>query len=127
MTIKVDAEGYKKLMGSRKGHKFGVTMTTDAEGKQHYPKYNGMTFQSQRELDYWRLKELEQEQGLITNLRRQVPYKLVMTVVYKSDVEWDEVGSGEHVVVDVKGHRTPEYKRKAKLMRQQHGIVIREV
>ena len=35
--------------------------------------------------------------------------------------------SGEVVVEDVKGHRTPEYIIKRKLMLWRHGIAIQEV
>ena len=88
---------------------------------------HGISFPSQREASRWIHLMFQQKYGLITNLKRQVRYELVMKTHYVSDFEYDEVPTGEHVVEDAKGYRTPLYERKKKLLRQQHGIEIHEV
>lgn len=111
-------------------------------------QYNGMTFDSARELRRWQELELLQRGGVISNLRRQVKYVLIPAqhepdttgarggvhrgkllereVAYYADFEYvDEQG---HVIVeDAKGVRTPEYVIKRKLMLYIHHIQIREV
>jgi hypothetical protein len=76
--------------------------------------------------------------GLITNLRRQVPFELIPSqrrggrvverpVRYIADFVYTE--NGEDVVEDVKSHatRTPQYIIKRKLMLWEFGIQIKEV
>jgi hypothetical protein len=92
----------------------------------HRVEVDGIKFASQREASRWIGLCYAAAAGLIKNLRRQVRYELIMVTHYVSDFEYDDVGTGQHVVEDAKGYRTPLYKRKKKLMRQQHGIEIRE-
>lgn len=101
-------------------------------------KYDGMDFDSKKELvRYCELKLLEKG-GKITNLERQVPFMLVpnqiedgrvveRAVKYIADFTYYE--NGQFVVEDVKSPvtRTDAYKIKRKLMLHIHGIRIREV
>src|SRR5512141_2795961 len=78
---------------------------------------------------YGQLKLL-QAAGEITDLKLQVAYPLTVngeTVArYIADFVYVEVASGQQVVEDYKGMRTPIYKLKARLMKAVHGITILE-
>lgn len=110
-------------------------------------EYNGMTFDSKKELRrYNELKVLERI-GQINNLQRQVKYVLIPTqrtenkigargglikgkllekeCSYYADFVYEE--NGETVVEDVKGMRTTEYVIKRKLMLYVHHIRIKEI
>ena len=92
-------------------------------------------FDSKREYQrYLQLLHL-QEEGFISDLKRQVPFillpkqtdankKSLRELKYIADFTYKE-GSRE-VVEDCKGYRTSEYKIKKKLMLWMHGITIRE-
>jgi uncharacterized protein YbaR (Trm112 family) len=86
-------------------------------------------FDSQRELGHWFQLCLMQRQGLIQNLRRQIPYILVETeefkLTYVADFVYEEKGTT--VVADSKGMITKEYAQKRKLMKSIHSITIKEM
>lgn len=111
-------------------------------------EYNGMTFDSKRELKRYKELELLQEAGEISDLQRQVKYVLIPTqrepdiigkrggvkkgkvieheCSYTADFTYlDE--DGDLVVEDSKGFRTKDYAIKRKLMLYVHGIKITEV
>lgn len=110
-------------------------------------QYNGMTFDSARELRRWQELELMQRGGMIADLQRQVKFVLIPAqrepdtigkrggvhkgkliekeVAYYADFVYTE--NGAQVVEDAKGMRTPEYVIKRKLMLYMHGIRVREV
>ena len=104
-----------------------------AEGRAKYRNkkktIGEITFDSKAEaLRYVALKRMEMAK-LISQLRCQVPYVLVVNGVlickYIADfVYLDE--AGRRVVEDVKGVRTRDYILKAKLMKACHGITILE-
>lgn len=94
------------------------------------------------------LRQME-AQGLITNLREQVPYILVPTqyksvtkvlktklkteqrvaersVSYIADFVYEDA-DGNTIVEDTKGFRTNDYIIKRKLMLYVHGIKIKEI
>lgn len=111
----------------KKPHKYGAATVVDAQGKRRWIEVDGVKFQSQREAKRWIALNILANEHAITNLRRQVRYELIMKTHYVSDFEYDDVANGQHVVEDSKGFLTETYKRKKKLMRQQHGVEIREV
>lgn len=110
----------------------------ESKYRNHRVKYDGMDFDSKKELvRYCELKLLEKG-GEITDLKRQVPFMLVpnqiedgrvveRAVKYIADFTYYE--NGQFVVEDVKSPvtRTDAYKIKRKLMLHIHGIRIREV
>lgn len=85
------------------------------------------THESKRALDLQWLQEL----GDISDLQYQVPFELVpkqtgeAAVIYRADFVYMDK-DGKRVVEDAKGHRTPEYRIKRKLMLYVHGIRILE-
>ena len=97
---------------------------------------DGIRFDSKREAKRWgELRALERD-GLISQLKRQVRFRIevngVLICVYVADFVYFD-GPREppweppNVVEDAKGVRTREYKLKAKLMRAVHRVTIREV
>jgi len=112
-------------------------------------QYDGITFDSKKE--YRRFLELKalEKAGIIKNLERQVKYVLIPAqrepdiigsrggvkkgkliereCSYYADFVYIVTETGEKVVEDVKGMRTPEYKIKRKLMLFVHHIKIKEI
>ena len=97
----------------------------------------GKTFDSQREaLRYNELTVLAKA-GYIADLKRQVKFTLIpkqrlksgkalRECAYVADFTYTDTRTGEHIVEDVKGHRTPEYIIKKKLMLHLYGIEVTE-
>lgn len=122
-----------------------------ARSKYHNKKItrDGETFDSVKEWGRWEELKLLERAGEITELRRQVKFKLIPTmrepvcemssqgVFKKGKVIEREVSYiadfvyknklGFEVVEDVKGVRTKEYVIKRKLMYYMHHIRIKEI
>ncbi len=113
---------------------------------------DGTVFDSLKEARRWDELLLLQRAGKITELRRQVKYELIpdqyatferfgkkgqrlkdgvrlleRKVVYVADFVYTNAETGENIVEDAKGVRTPEYIIKRKLMLAVHSIRIKEV
>lgn len=101
-----------------------------------------VTFDSEREAHRWDELVLLQRAGAISDLRRQVRYRLIPALRdlqgrvvekpcdYVADFVYFEKREGKaplHVVEDAKGYRTDAYVIKRKLMYQKFGVRIREV
>ena len=88
-------------------------------------------FDSNKEANYYRYLLIQQKIGKIGFLQRQVEYELneggAFSFKYISDFEYLDMVTGKKVVVDVKGFRTREYKKKKRLMKKIHGITIKEI
>lgn len=108
------------------------------ENKYHAEKdrRGDIQFDSRREARRYDELLLMEQSGLIADLRLQVKYELIPTqkkpdgktergVSYIADFVYEQ--DGKTVVEDAKGHRTPEYVIKRKLMLYLHGIAIQEV
>ena len=109
-------------------------------------EYNGMMFDSKKELKRYLELEMLEKAGEIQDLQRQVKYVLIPTqrepdeigkrggvkkgqviekeCSYVADFVYTE--NGQTVVEDTKGFKTEAYKIKRKLMLWVHGIKIRE-
>lgn len=110
---------------------------------------NGMKFDSRKEGKRYIVLLDMQSHGLISNLQTQVKYVLIPAqrepdkvgvkggkikgkliereCAYYADFTYFDNRTGETVVEDTKGFKTPEYKLKRKLMLYVHGIRIKEV
>ncbi len=81
-------------------------------------------------LEYQRFLELQlmERAGLISDLRRQIKYPLVLgnTLVCTYIADFVYCENGVEVVEDSKGFRTREYLMKKNLMKKIHGIEIFE-
>lgn len=100
---------------------------------------DGITFDSQKEAERWcQLKQLVRGKA-ITELERQVRFELIpaqhdkhgklleRSITYVADFVYIDMKTGERIVEDTKGCKTPEYIIKRKLMLYYYGIRIREV
>jgi hypothetical protein len=105
---------YKEL--SEKKHKYKAKPTV----------VNGIRFGSAKEARRYTELALLANQKQISGLELQVRYKIVIESVYVADFRYRDHKTGNIVVEDVKGFKTREYKRKKRLMREQHGIEILE-
>lgn len=119
----------------------------------HKVTIDGIEFDSKKEGNYYLyLKQLEKN-GVISNLRMQVPYEIIPAVWgerkkqlktkekteryciqkathYLADFVYIVTATGQQEVVDVKGNATrkdPVYRLKNKLMLAVHNIQIKEV
>lgn len=95
---------------------------------------DGIRFDSKAEARRYTELQLMERGGVITNLRRQVRYPLDVNGVvighYIADFTYAEITHRPPhpiVVEDVKGVRTALYRWKAKHMKAQYGIEVREV
>ena len=111
---------------------------------------DGITFDSQKEGNYYLYLKQLQENGEISNLRLQVSYEIIPTVYgekvvhlktktktvpyciqrathYVADFVYVEVATGKEHVVDVKGKTAPlteGFKLKQKLMKYMNNITV---
>lgn len=95
---------------------------------------NGQTFDSKHEAQRYADLLILQRAGVISNLRRQVPFELSQTrringvtirgCSYVADFVYDQ--NGHTVVEDAKGFKTEAYKIKRKWMAEKYGILIKE-
>lgn len=115
---------------------------------------DGITFDSKKEANAYRKLKLMEEQGLIRDLKLQVPFELIPPVYgtktkithlktkdkveevsfvrqravrYVADFVFYDVEEDCMRVIDVKGFRTKEYDLKKKMMLAFKGIEIEEI
>lgn len=92
---------------------------------------DGIEFDSAKEAIRYKTLRLLLKSGDIGLLRCQVEYELnpggSHSLKYIADFVYIITANGETVVEDVKGFRTREYKKKRRLMKKVHGIVIKEI
>ena len=96
---------------------------------------DNITFDSKKEAKRYQELLLMQKVGLITDLKRQVPFILVpafnlnkkryRNMSYIADFTYKQ--NGKEIVEDTKGYRTEVYRIKKKLMAYIYQIEIKEV
>lgn len=90
----------------------------------------GELFDSKREAEDYKVLLLRQKAGEIGLIRRQVDYELnpggTHSLIYRADFVYVETATGRTVVQDSKGMHTREYKKKRRLMKKVHRIIIKE-
>ena len=123
----------------RGGNKYGNKKVT----------IDGITFDSVKEARRWQELQLAQAAGAIGELERQVRFTLIpaqrepdtrgarggikkgklieRAVYYVADFVYTDLYTGQKVVEDTKGVKTPEYILKRKMLLYFHGIQIREI
>lgn len=89
---------------------------------------DGVRFDSKRELARWRELQLMERAGKISDLRRQITYRLDVNGVHicRYIADFVYTRDGEETVEDSKGKRTREFIHKKRLMLACHGIVVEE-
>jgi len=126
---------YRSFEAIRKGYEDEMTnYKANPRSKYRNKKveYNGMTFDSKRELARYHSLELMEKGLVISNLQRQVPFELIpkcgknRAVHYIADFVYTDE-SGNQVVEDAKAFRTRDYIIKKKLMLWRHGIEVKEI
>lgn len=111
-------------------------------------EFDGLIFDSLKEKRRYCELQILQKQGMISDLRLQVPYELLpaiyedVTVQLKTKTKTQRklvqrattyvadfvyTRDGKEVVEDTKGFRTKEYELKKKMMRSLLGIEIQEL
>lgn len=99
-----------------------------------------VAFDSKKEGKRWTQLKFMLKQGLISDLRLQVKYPLLVTgyivngkqVLVKTPpmrtyiADFVYIQDGKEIVEDAKGMKTKEYKRKKELMKLVYGIDIKE-
>ena len=112
-------EAFRLIQSKR--NKFGAVKAT----------VDGITFHSKREARRYTQLIPRVRAGQLQGFQRQVPYVLTINGVriteYRSDFEYTVTATGERIVEDSKGFRTPDYVIKRALMRAVHNIVVTEV
>ena len=99
---------------------------------------DGIVFDSAKEARRYAELKLMERAGEISNLRRQVVFELTPSIReggrvierashYIADFTYTDRRTGQMVVEDVKGKRTPEYVLKRKYMLAINKIRIKEV
>lgn len=92
---------------------------------------DGIKFDSEKEANRYKELRLLLKAGEIGLFRMQVEYELnpggTHSLKYVADFVYIITATGETVVEDVKGFRTREYKKKRRLMKKVHRIVIKEI
>lgn len=101
-------------------HKYGAIATT----------VDDIRFDSKAEARRYQELKLMERGRLIRNLELQPSFDIIINGVkvcrYVADYRFINCGTGEMVVEDCKGFKTPEYRLKKKLMKAVHGIDITE-
>lgn len=99
---------------------------------------DGILFDSKREAERWCELKLMERAGLIKDLFRQFPIKLIpaqkdengkvieRAVGYVADFVYTDTNTGKTIYEDVKGVKTKEYLLKRKMCLYFHGIRIHE-
>lgn len=103
-------------------------------------KYQGLTFDSKKEFEYYLILKDKERRGLVFNLKRQVPLEIQpafvdktgvkhRAIIYKADFVYTDRLTGTERYIDVKGSKstlTEVYKLKKKLLAYKN-IIIEEV
>lgn len=112
---------------------FGGKKPKSAKYRNKIVVVDGVRFHSQKEATHFGKLSLMAKAGFITDLQRQVPYRLVINgkkiSTYWADMQYrDEIGRLH--VIDVKSPPTRKlasYRTKKRWMEAHHGITIVEV
>ena len=99
--------------------------------------YQGLTFDSQKEFEYYLILKDKEKRGLVFNIKRQVPLEIQpaftdktgvkhRAIIYKADFVYTDRLTGTTRYIDVKGFKTEVYKLKKKLLAYKN-IIIEEV
>lgn len=103
----------------QKRTKFGNT-ATDVEGEVIHSKKEAARYKSLR---------MALKAGRIGFLARQVQYELneggSHSLIYIADFQYVDKQTGKLIVEDTKGFQTKEFKKKQKLMKKIHGIILK--
>lgn len=116
----VEACGARVSLNPSANNKYGARRTRKGQN----------IYDSAKEADRGTVLLLEQRAGRITDLRRQVTIEIVIdgvcVLTYKADFVYREEDSGQIIIEDPKGARTPLYRLKKSLIESLSPLRIRE-
>ena len=119
----LSAEDYKKLSNIKtQPSKFRAKPTT----------IDGIRFDSKLEASYYRILKIRESQGEIEGLVLQPVFELHGITGHKicdyvaDFLYWDNM-TNRREIVDCKGVLTPLYRMKRRMMKDEHGIEIKEI
>lgn len=128
--MRISNETYKKLLGNSinvKQNKY----------KNKKVIYDGIKFDSKREMAFYVKLKLLEEKGKIKELELQKTYELQPSfkvnsktyrkITYKADFSYVSTEDDKLHIVDTKGFRTEVYKLKRKMFAYKYGIEIEEI
>lgn len=132
--MRISEEEYRRLVG---------TPPTKSKYNNNKPEYydpdlkQTITFDSNKEFEYYLILKDRQKRGEIKHLRRQVTIEIqpgftdskgnkIQPITYKADFIYYDLDDNIEHVVDVKGFKTEVYRLKKKLLAYK-GIYIEEV
>jgi len=128
--MRVSDRLYKKFLNNSIDQKKSKYHNTKVE-------YNGIKFDSIKEMKTYQLLEYRQKIGEIKELKLQVPYELIpkykmnnktiRKAQYIADFTYISTKDNKLHVVDTKGFKTDVYRLKKKMFEYQYGIEIEEV
>lgn len=105
-------------------HKYGVAPRAER-------MVDGITFDSKAEARRFRELQLLERGKRITLFESQPKFEFIYRgehiFTYRADFRYRDLETGQIVIEDVKGFRTPLYRLKKKLIEAAHGITITEV
>jgi ribosomal protein S8 len=104
--------------------------TLKSKYKNERTEVDGIVFMSQREAGRYIALRYLKNAGKIKDLKLQVEYELnpggTHSLKYIADFQYYDIETGQTIVEDCKGFRTPVYRKKRKLMLKVHNIQILE-
>lgn len=119
MTETISAQAYRDMTKPKK-----------SKYRNKKTKVGDRTFDSRAEAARYEELLILEESGIIRELQLQVAYPVYINDVkiftYKADFVYEMVDTGEVVVEDVKGYRTPMYRLKKKAVEAYWGFKITE-
>lgn len=114
-----------------KSRTYGQFYAPQAKFRNKKVEVDGVTFASKAEATRYTHLKLLLRIGEIADLELQPRYPLVVNGVrvatYVADFRYRNVATGEVVIEDVKGVRTPVYRMKKKLLEAIDGTKITEI
>ena len=106
----------------------GVFVKKESKYKSIPVTIDGIYFHSTKEGNRYIQLRFKQKMGLISDLKLQVPFDLIIdgNLIEKYIADFTYFENGLFVVEDTKGVKTKDYKRKKKWMKNIFGITIKE-
>ena len=131
MALRLSEDEYKAVLDRLGKMSPGATLPAPPPTSKYQNQkttVDGLTFASKGEAARWQELRLQQHAGLISDLRRQVPFSIDIAGIHicKYVADFVYLEAGQEIVEDYKGHRTPEYKLKRSILLAIRGIKIRE-
>lgn len=146
--MRLTEEEYKELIERRGGK---ISSSSSGKNEKKPSKYHNrkcsaidpktgeaVTFDSEKERDYYFDLLFREKYKSILDVRRQVRFKIIEPfedirgnkyrgIDYVADFTYIDAVDGSFHIVDVKGYRTDVYRIKKKLLAHMYGYIIDEV